>query len=152
MSENTWQKCVICKNGISFTSNYYKCSISSCSSKRAPTQFCSVTCWDVHSSMKNHMSAGADEFRAPSKEKFLSQREPVRKKVIKTQSVSTSKENDEILVVVSKLKNYVKEELDLNTSADVMPILSDVLRRACREASKNSKNAERKTLMARDFL
>ncbi len=58
---------------------------------------------------------------------------------------------DEVLVVVSKLKAYVKDSADMNTSADVIDVLSDKLRRLCDAAVLKARQDGRKTVMARDF-
>ncbi|HEU5055999.1 MAG TPA: hypothetical protein VFU21_05720, partial [Kofleriaceae bacterium] len=41
---------------------------------------------------------------------------------------------DDILVVVSKLKKYIRARSGMNTSDNVMPVLSDHLRRVCERA------------------
>lgn len=57
----------------------------------------------------------------------------------------------EVLVVASKLKAYIRDASGMNTSASVMPALSDKLRDMCRQAIENAKNDGRKTVMDRDF-
>lgn len=57
----------------------------------------------------------------------------------------------EILIVASKLKQYIKDKHDLSTSADVMEILSHAVRRLADQASAKAKAEGRKTLMTRDF-
>jgi len=57
----------------------------------------------------------------------------------------------EILVVVSKLKNYIKERADMNTSDSVVQLLSDRLRRLCDDAIDKARSEGRKTVMDRDF-
>jgi len=59
--------------------------------------------------------------------------------------------NQEILVVVSKLKAYVKSSAGMNTSGAVAEKLSDILRGLCDEAVARAKADGRKTLMDRDF-
>jgi hypothetical protein len=59
--------------------------------------------------------------------------------------------HSDILVVVSKMKNYVKEIADMNTSGEVADILSDLIREACDEAVIHARNDGRKTIMGRDF-
>lgn len=156
--QNYWRKCIVCKNQINFSTKYYKCSVSSCDKKRSPAQFCSVDCWDVHRSIMSHKSAGAEEYHSPSKAKWLEEqagapkvRHVSAKKPSTTPEVSGNVNTDDVLVVVSKLKSFVKEATGLNTSADVIPVLSDILREACVKAAQNSHLDERKTLMARDF-
>lgn len=58
---------------------------------------------------------------------------------------------DEILVVVSKLKAYVKARSDLKTSDGVMPVLSDILRDVCDEAIRRARAAGRLTILDRDL-
>jgi histone H3/H4 len=57
----------------------------------------------------------------------------------------------EVLVVASKLKNYIREKSGLNTSGAVMSVLSDKLRGLCDNAIENAKREGRKTVMDRDF-
>ncbi len=57
----------------------------------------------------------------------------------------------DILVVASKLKKYIKDKHGLNTSANVMPALSNILRVACDRAVESAMQEGRKTLMDRDF-
>lgn len=57
----------------------------------------------------------------------------------------------EILVVVSKLKAYIKARSDMNTSDTCMEVLSDRVRALCDEAIEMARKAGRKTVMDRDF-
>ena len=59
--------------------------------------------------------------------------------------------SNEILVVASKLKAYIKVKGEMNTSGDVMPKLSEMLRSICDDAIQAARQANRKTVMARDF-
>ncbi len=59
-------------------------------------------------------------------------------------------DDGEILVVASKLKQYVKDASGFNTSDRVLPLLSAALRRICDEAIENARRAERLTVMDRD--
>lgn len=59
--------------------------------------------------------------------------------------------SEEVLVVVSKLKKYIKEEAEMNTSSGVASVLSDKIKGLCKEAVENAKADGRKTLMDRDF-
>ena len=58
----------------------------------------------------------------------------------------------EVLVVASKLKNYIKDKSGMNTSAAVMSVLSQRLRTICDEAIENARREGRKTVMDRDFM
>lgn len=160
MEQNYFRKCSVCKKEIPFGGIYYVCSVSGCSKKRAPTQFCSVTCWDNHNAVLNHMSAGADEERAPSKEKWTASQnnEQPRRRIVVSKpkndsplGVASEEIPKDILVVVSKLKAYIKARGDMNTAADVMPVLSDIIRVECDKAISKARSDGRKTVMARDF-
>ncbi len=57
----------------------------------------------------------------------------------------------EILIVASKLKDYIRAAAGFNTSAEVMQVLSDIVRGECQKAIDNARADGRKTVMARDF-
>ena len=59
-------------------------------------------------------------------------------------------EGQEVLVVVSKLKNYIREKSDMNTSGGVADVLSERLRMLCDRAIENARKDGRKTVMDRD--
>jgi histone H3/H4 len=63
----------------------------------------------------------------------------------------TSSMQNEVLVVVSKMKQYVKDIADMNTSGDVATVLSEMIRKACDQAVEQARRDGRKTVMARDF-
>ncbi|MEE8429165.1 MAG: hypothetical protein V3S33_06655, partial [Gammaproteobacteria bacterium] len=56
-----------------------------------------------------------------------------------------------VLVVVSKLKNYIRSIAGMNTSGNVGPALSDMIRQLCDGAIENARKDGRKTIMDRDF-
>jgi hypothetical protein len=58
---------------------------------------------------------------------------------------------DDILIVVSKLKKYIRGTSGMNTSDNVMPVLSDHLRRICDRAIQKAAEEGRKTVLDRDF-
>ena len=57
----------------------------------------------------------------------------------------------EVLVVVSKLKNYIRARSQMNTSAAVAEKLSEIVRTLCDQAIERAKSDNRKTVMDRDF-
>lgn len=57
----------------------------------------------------------------------------------------------EVLIVVSKLKNYIRAQSGMNTAGNVGPRLSDILRGLCDEAVSRARQEGRKTVMDRDF-
>ena len=59
--------------------------------------------------------------------------------------------DNEVLVVVSKLKKYIKDSSGMNTSGSVAEVLSSKIRQLCDEAVSNAQNDGRKTIMDRDF-
>ena len=56
----------------------------------------------------------------------------------------------DVLVVVSKLKTYMKSR-GMNTSSNVAQALSNEVRQMCDKAIENAKADRRKTVMDRDF-
>lgn len=57
----------------------------------------------------------------------------------------------ETLVVVSKVKAYIKKKAEMNTSASAMPALTKIVEDACNKAIENARRDGRKTVMDRDF-
>lgn len=57
----------------------------------------------------------------------------------------------EVLIVVSKLKKYVKESSGMNTSSAVAEVLSEKIRALCDQAVETARSDGRKTVMDRDF-
>lgn len=167
MDQSFWRKCTVCKSEINFSTKYYMCSISGCSKKRAPVQFCTVSCWSTHNEIYNHKSAWAEEEMSLTKLKWEEQNSmkdlnsnPRRRIVTTTNKADSSQissdlsqnvNQEDILVVASKLKNYIKERSGLNTSADVLPALSDIMREKADSAIHKARRDGRKTVMARDF-
>lgn len=62
-----------------------------------------------------------------------------------------SEDQKDVLVVVSKLKNYIKASAGLNTSGNVASVISEQVRVLCDRAIENAKKDGRKTVMDRDF-
>jgi hypothetical protein len=156
METNYWRKCAACAKEIPYKSIYQKCSVSTCSKM----VFCSVDCWDTHVPLMNHKNAWAEEEVAPVKSEVLVSpiEQPVRRIVVSpsgrppSQEQPTGKADEtEILIVASKLKQYVKDKYDLNTSGNVMVALSREVRRLTDRAVEKARAEGRKTLMDRDF-
>ena len=62
-------------------------------------------------------------------------------------------DNDkDVLVVVSKLKNYIKSTAGLNTSGEVPSVLTKAVEILCQGAIQSAKKDGRKTVMERDFI
>ena len=58
---------------------------------------------------------------------------------------------NEVLIVASKVKSYIKGKAGMNTSASVVDALSAKVRELCDQAVENAKKAKRKTVMDKDF-
>lgn len=147
MEENKtyWRRCGSCKKEINYNAIYQMCNVSSCKK----LVFCSVDCWDLHNPVMNHKSSWAEEHRAPKQNEEEKVTDGPRRILVTTKS--TSEHEEEILIVASKLKQYVKDKHDMNTSANVMEVLSRHVRRLTDRASEKARSEGRKTLMDRDF-
>ncbi len=60
-------------------------------------------------------------------------------------------DSNEVLVVASKVKGYIKEKGDMKTSGAVLGALSDRIRTMCDEAMESARSDGRKTVLDRDF-
>lgn len=170
VNQSEWRKCSSCKKPILFNKPYYECSVSTCTGLRTGYVFCTLSCWEVHLPGAKHRNAGAIEKRSPTLQQYqsalasesdnASPAQPVRRIVsgaVSTTSVSSSTPVGkssmafEVLVVVSKMKQHIRDLSDMNTSEDVNQILSDIIRRECEKAIEKARADGRKTVMARDF-
>lgn len=55
------------------------------------------------------------------------------------------------LIVISKVKKYIKEKADMNTSAGFFEPLNADVAHACKEAMSHAQKLGRKTVMGKDF-
>lgn len=60
-------------------------------------------------------------------------------------------ESNEVLVVASKVKVYIKEKGDMKTSSSVLSALSERIRTMCDEAIESARSDGRKTVLDRDI-
>lgn len=58
----------------------------------------------------------------------------------------------EVLVVTSKVKKFIKEKGDMNTSAETVELLSKAIEQLCVRGIDSAKADGRKTVMARDII
>ena len=161
MSTNFWKKCSSCKKPIALGAKYYVCSVSTCNGQRTGYVFDSVGCFEVHLPAARHKDAAAIEMKAPLKVESSSEagapRDPVRKIISSgggspsaSSNVSTSISR-EVLIIASRLKEYITARADMNTSGGVVEVLSDHVRIICDRAIENARADGRKTVMDRDF-
>lgn len=170
-----FRQCSICKKSIAFEHAYYECSVSTCNRKRNPLFFCSVECWDAHVPMMRHRDAWAVATRSPTRaewerqraeqseedeeaapeaagEKSMAERPQRRIVGAETGDGPGEQNDDDVLVVVSKVKKHVRTRSGMNTSDGVMPVLSAHVRELCNEAIRNAARDGRKTVLDRDLL
>lgn len=156
--QNFWKKCSSCKKPISLNSKYYECSVSTCTGDRTGYVFCSIPCFEVHLPGARHRSAGAVEKTAPAvasaiaeaPKRIIVQSPTTSNSAPSPQSKKSSMEN-EVLVVVSKMKQYIKDVSEMNTSEDVNQVISHMIRIQLDRAIEQARREGRKTVMARDF-
>jgi len=65
-------------------------------------------------------------------------------------ALSNKYDHDDILVVVSKIKKYIRDRSDLNTSDAIAEALSAHVRKVCDDAIRNAVRDGRKTVLERD--
>jgi hypothetical protein len=165
-----WKACNICKTPIAYRQKYYLCSVSTCQRKRTGLVFCSVACFDAHLPMMRHRDAWAEPNDAPSREQAereeaeeAAERSAERKATESAPSAETARrvatlggepvadEGDEVLVVISKLKKFIRVRSGMNTSDGVASVLSDHLRELSVRALRHAAADGRKTVLERDF-
>ncbi|HKY38864.1 MAG TPA: hypothetical protein VJN18_23145 [Polyangiaceae bacterium] len=164
-----YKLCSECKRPIAFAADYFRCSVSTCNRKRTGLYFCSVPCWDAHVPMMRHRDAWAETAKAPTREAYqseLAEEAEERRQVEEREAKAMSEEGEkgrrivglsdegvpkEVLIVVSKLKSYVKARSGMSTSDGVIEVLSKHLRELCDRAITHAGTAGRKTVMDRDF-
>jgi hypothetical protein len=118
-----------------------------------------VSCWDGHLPIARHRDAWAEEKHAPAtaeaEEPSLpsrvkpSPKKPARR-VIPRPAPPQDTSPEEVLIVASRLKDFVKAASGFNTSDRVLEPLSEIVRRVCLEAIENARRDGRKTLLDRD--
>lgn len=164
MDEAAWRKCSVCKSEIGHSTTYYVCSVSTCNAQRTNFVFCSVPCFERHLPGARHRDAGAIEKTSPpsSGPRRVIATAPaivgsnVTSNVASSMSPSgatrqSSAIPNEILVVVSKVKDYIRARSEMNTSDAIMVLLSDRIRELCDEAIESARQEGRKTVLDRDL-
>ena len=113
--------------------------------------------------MMRHRDAWAEPAKAPTREQYeaaleaeeqeakeaeMAEQEDKARRIVGLSDDGLPKD---VLVVVSKLKAYVKARSGMSTSDGVVDVLSAHLRKLCDEAIRHAGTAGRKTVMDRDF-
>jgi hypothetical protein len=149
--DNFWRKCSSCKKPIIFGQTYWICSVSTCNRPRTNLAFCNVGCFDAHIPIFNHRDAGAYEKKAPSQNEWQTQQAAIASGASPKAAAAPKSMDQEILVVVSKVKQLIRDSSGFNTSDSTMQVLSDHVRAACDQAISRANAVGRKTVMERDF-
>jgi hypothetical protein len=131
--------------------------------------FCSVTCWEVHLPVANHRESWAVEKKAPQSQEAASPSPQVAKKsntpsksaqpstgtrrIVreKAEKPSSGGAPAEILIVASRLKEYIRVKSGYKTSDRILEPLSDMVRRVCDEAIRSAQRDGRMTVLDRDI-
>jgi hypothetical protein len=169
IQETFWRRCSNCKTSLGFDSAYYNCSVSTCNRKDKSLVFCSMECFGAHLPVMRHREAWAEENRSPSRSTWeqdqagaletavpaaaeLRNASPAAEET-EAAGVSLSSQDipQDVLVVASKLKAYIRARSGMKTSDSVMQALSRQIRRLADDAILRAGEAGRKTVMDRDF-
>src|SRR5262245_8174811 len=138
--EGTWKHCNMCKSPIAFQAEYFVCSVSTCNRKRTGLNFCSLPCFEAHLPTARHRDAWAERETAPSASEWRAtlaaeaatagSGTPAPPAASATGAARHAEarpappppkpegpaDEHEILIVVSKLKKYVRDWSGMNTS------------------------------------
>lgn len=156
MSDKTtfWRRCSSCKREIAFDSPHWICSVSTCNRKGSSFVFCSVACWNAHVPTMRHRDAWAEEQRSPTREAWEAGSTAVQAAPTsgpEAAASSVAPVPHEVLIVASKLKQYIRARSGMNTSDSVLEVLSRKVRALCDDAITRAREDGRKTVMDRDF-
>ncbi len=160
--------CSTCKKPIGFGADYFKCSVSTCNRNKLALYFCTLACWDAHLPEAKHRDAWAEPVKAPTRAQLqaVEREEAEREERSKARESTMTEEAEkrrriinhagedlpkDVLVVVSKLKAYIKARSGMNTSDSVTEVLSDQIRKLCDAAIEVAQSDGRKTVLDRDF-
>lgn len=173
-----YRKCSSCKKEIAWNTRHWVCSVSSCHRVGRELVFCTVSCFDAHVPVMNHKNAGAVERRSPAHAQAKDPNRPLFEKPANTaqgpkndakaawidellgnppannQSATEAAKlaaPDEIWVVVSKVKAYIKDRSGMNTSDSVMKLLTQKLYIDIERSIRSARQNGRKTVLDRDF-
>jgi len=164
---STWKRCSTCKKPIAFATDYFTCNVSTCNRKGTDFAFCSVSCWDAHVPVLRHRDAWAEEQRAPTAAEWAARQRAETERAVTPPAESRPRPiaaatpsagggggeaiPNDVLVVVSKLKAYIRARSGMNTSDGVTDVLSDRVRALCDQAIEQARAMGRKTVLDRDF-
>ena len=170
LNDGVWSLCSACRTDIGFGVVHWVCSVSTCNRNRTQLVFCSVACWDSHLATLRHREAWAVEALAPKADNHpwgemapqpVAAATPASVKPPATAgsltahaggpALSNAYTHDDVLIVVSKLKKYIRDRSGMNTSDAVADVLADHVRSICDEAIRTATLDGRKTVLERDM-
>jgi hypothetical protein len=177
--DDVWLLCSACRKPIRFGATHFVCSVSTCNRDRTRLVFCSVSCWDAWAVEERAPARGqaAREARhepvprAPAPPPVA--RPPVALPLARPSAapaaapprpaavgsvtahaggpaLSNHFDHDDVMVVVSKVKKYIRERSGMNTSDAVAEALGAHVRKVCDDAIRNAVRDGRKTVLDRD--
>src|SRR3954463_13968762 len=147
-ASDVWLLCSACRTNIHLRAVHWVCSVSTCNRSRTRLVFCSVACWDSHLATLRHREAWAVEARAPARREAIdgaADRPPPTAPSPSAPSASVTShaggaalsnhyQHDDVLVVVSKIKKYIRDRSGMNTSDAIAEELGNHVRSVCDEA------------------
>jgi hypothetical protein len=161
-----WRRCSACKQPIAQGAVYWVCNVSTCNRSRTALAFCSLTCWEVHLPEAHHREAWALERTAPhtAAETGASGARPGaapapsaaaerdgQRRLVRPAKAGRNAAPREVLVIVSRLKDYVRARSGFHTSDGVLEPLSEAIRNLCDEAILKAEREGRRTVLDRDI-
>ncbi len=154
-----WKRCSACKKPIGFGATYWVCNVSTCNRKRTGLAFCTVSCWEVHLPSANHRESWAVERTAPTRAEAqaavaAASNPAPRRRLVRpaaAKSAGSDEPREEVLIVASRLKDYVRAKAGFNTSDRVLEPLSEIVRRVCDRAIDHAAREGRRTVLDRDI-
>jgi hypothetical protein len=165
----TWRRCSACKQPIALGATYWVCNVSTCNRARTALAFCTLTCWEVHLPSANHREAWALERTAPrtpaeagagsggapaARSAPTAGAGPDRggqRRLVRPAKPGRNAAPREVLIIASRLKDYVRARSGFHTSDGVLEPLSDAIRNLCDEAILKAEREGRRTLLDRDI-
>lgn len=164
----TWRRCSACKQPIALGASYWVCNVSTCNRPRTALAFCSLTCWEVHLPEAHHRESWALERTAPrtpeagsaapkpaasatpSASRPAAERRGERRIVRPAAASSRPAAPREILIIGSRLKEYIHARSGFHASDGILDPLSDAVRHLCDEAILKAEREGRRTVLERD--
>jgi len=175
-----WRRCSSCKAPLAFDAPYWACNVSTCNRGRTALTFCSVSCWDAHLAVVPHRESWAVERRAPTRAQWEREQAaeraaaapgpasrsvpipaptsaptpapPAPRRILPPPAPARPDPvAQDVLIVASKLKAYVRARAGMNTSDRCVEPLSDAVRELADRAIEKARAEGRRTVLERDF-